>query len=74
MQSTLKFEIQFLRQFLGVTLDENLNFNDHVKNVTIKIVKSVGVMRRIHCPLHADIIVQLCFSLVYSQLTHALLA
>ena len=32
-------------KFLGVTLDENLTFNDHVKNVTIKISKSVGVMR-----------------------------
>ena len=33
-------------KFLGVTLDENLTFNDHVKNVTNKISKSVGVMRR----------------------------
>ena len=36
-------------KFLGVTLDENLTFNDHVKNVTTKISKSVGVMRRLHC-------------------------
>ena len=28
-------------KFLGVTLDENLTFNDHVKNVTTKISKSV---------------------------------
>ena len=32
-------------KFLGVTLDENLTFNDHVKNVTTKISKSFGVMR-----------------------------
>ena len=30
-------------KFLGVTLDENLNFNNHVKNVTTKIFNSVGV-------------------------------
>ena len=44
-------------KFLGVTLDENLTFNDHVKNVTSKISKSVGVMRRIHCQLPADVMV-----------------
>ena len=61
-------------KFLGVTLDENLTFNDHVKNVTTKISKSVGVMRRLHCQLPAEVIVKLYYSLVYSHLTHALLA
>ena len=42
-------------QFLGITLDENLTFNDHVKNFTTKISKSVGVMRRLHCQLPADV-------------------
>ena len=32
-------------------LDENLTFNNHVKNVTTKISKSVGVMRRLHLPV-----------------------
>ena len=36
-------------KFLGVALDEKSYFNDHVKNVTTKISKSVGVMRRFHC-------------------------
>ena len=35
-------------KFLGVTHHENLTFNDHVKNVTTKISKSVRVMRRLH--------------------------
>ena len=30
--------------FLGVTLEENLTFKDHVNKVTYKISKSVGVM------------------------------
>ena len=61
-------------KFLGVTLDENLTFNDHVKNVNTKISKSVGVMRRLHCQLPANVMVQLYYSLVYSHLTYALLA
>ena len=61
-------------KFLGVTLDENLTFNDHVKNFTTKISKSVGVMRRLHCQLPADVKVKLYYSLVYSHLTHGLLS
>ena len=61
-------------KFLGVTLDENLTFNDHVKNITTKIYKSVGVMGRIHCQLPADTMVKLYYSLVYYYLTYALLA
>ena len=61
-------------KFLGVTLDENLTFNDHVKNVATKISKSVGVMRRLHYQLPADVMVKLYYSLVYSHLTYALLA
>ena len=31
-------------KFLGVTLDENLTFDDHVKNITTKIFKSVCIL------------------------------
>ena len=31
-------------KFLGVTLDENLTFNDHVNMVATKMSKSVGVL------------------------------
>ena len=57
-------------KFLDVTLDENLTFNDHAKNVTTKISKSVGVMRILHCQLPADVMVKLYYSLVYSHLTY----
>ena len=46
-------------KFFGVTLDENLTSHDHVKNISTKISKSVGVMRRLHCHLPADIMVKL---------------
>ena len=76
MQLRLEFEIQFLQtvKFFGIKLDENLTFNDHVKNVTTNISKSVGVMRRLHCQLPAEAMVKLYYSLVYSHLTYALLA
>ena len=70
MQLRLEFEIPFLQKsqlsikLLGVTLDENLAFNDHVKIVTTKISKSVGVMRRLHCQLPADVMVKLYYSYI----------
>ena len=42
-------------KFIGVTLDENLMLNDLVKNVTTKISKSVGIMRRLYCQLPAHV-------------------
>ena len=41
-------------KFLGVTLEENLTFKDHVNKVTSNISKSVGVMRRLHSQLPAN--------------------
>ena len=46
-------------KYLGVTLDENLTFNDHVNKVTTIILKSVGVVRRLFCQLPADIMPKL---------------
>ena len=53
-------------KFLGITLDENLTFKAHVNKVTSNISKSVGVMRRLHCQLPANVIIKLYYSLVYS--------
>ena len=44
-------------KFLGITPDENPTFKDHVTKVTNKISKSVGVMRRLHCQLPANVMV-----------------
>ena len=83
MKLTLEFEIQFFQKsqqsnLMKIvhlkTLDENRTFNDHVKNVTTKISRSVGVMWRLHYQLPADVMVKLYYSLVYSHLTYALLA
>ena len=55
-------------------LDENLTFKNQVNKVTSNISTSVGVMRRLHCQLPANVMIKLYYSLVYSHLTYALLA
>ena len=61
-------------KFIGARLDENLSFKDLVNKVTSSIYKSVGVMRRHHCQLPANVMSTLYYSLVYSPLTYAVLA
>ena len=61
-------------KFLGVTLDENLTFKDHLNKVNSNISKSVGVMRRLHYQSPANVMIKLYYSLVYSHLTYALFA
>ena len=72
IQDSILTKVSTLK-FLGITLDENLTFIDHVKSVTTKISKSVGVMRRLHSQLPADVMVKLYYSMVYSHQTYALL-
>ena len=45
-----------------------------MNKVTCNIPKSVGVMRRLHCQLPANVMVKLYYYLVYSHLTYSLLA
>ena len=79
MQLTLEFKITFLQKSqqsnsLALHLMKTLLLMTlHVKNVTTKISKCVGVMRRLHCQLPADVMVKLHYSLGYSHLTYALL-
>ena len=63
-------------KFLGGTLDENLTFNDHVKNVTLlKYLSICYCYEEITLPvITADVMVKLYYSLVYSHLPYALLA
>ena len=79
MYLTLEFEIKFLEKSqlsnsLELHLMKILLLMTIQKNVTTKISKSIGVMRRLHHQLPADVMVKLYYSLVYSHLTYPLLA
>ena len=60
-------------KLLGVTLNENVTFKNHVNKVSSKQSKSAGVMRRLYCQLPVNLMVKLYYYLVYSYLTYALL-
>ena len=59
-------------KFLGIYLDDRLNFNDHVSYLLKKLSKTVGIMYKMSCFLPPHILRMLYFSLFYSQLNYCI--
>jgi len=57
-------------KFLGVTIDNKLNFSSHIKAVCNKVSKSVGIIRKLSSFLPEKIVKQLYLSLVYPHLCY----
>ena len=55
-------------KFLGVFLDEKLNWVQHVNHVANKISKGLGMMGRCRKFLSNDVLLLLYFSLIYPYL------
>ena len=62
-------EIPIQRQtfvkYLGVTIDEKLKFNEHIKEVNAKVSRSIGVIYRIRDFLPSCILLKLYNSIIY---------
>ena len=60
--------------FLGVTIDQHLYWNSHVKLLALKLSKTVGILRHLKAYLPLYILITLYKSLILPQLTYGLLA
>jgi len=61
-------------KFLGIYVDEQLTWNEHINNISIKIAKSIGVIFRIVYLLPSNIRLNLYYSLIYSYLSYCNIA
>ena len=61
-------------KFLGVLLDDNLSWKEHIKYLENKIAKNIGLMYRAKPFLDKDILLALYYSYIHSYLNHANLA
>lgn len=59
-------------KFLGLKIDENLNWKQHIDDVCGKLSKITGILYRTRYNLTADIMMSLYYSLFYSQLTYCI--
>jgi Reverse transcriptase (RNA-dependent DNA polymerase) len=57
-------------KFLGVYVDHHMTWKEHIKNISIKIAKNVGILARVSFLLPPPIRMKLYYSLVYPYLAY----
>ena len=57
-------------KFLGITVDSNLNFNEHISVTASKISKSIGVLYKLKPYLPTETLVTIYYSLVHPYLNY----
>ena len=58
-------------KFLGVLLDKNLSWRDHIKYIENKIVKNVGLLYRAKLFLDKNSLLTLYYSYIHTYLNYA---
>ena len=61
-------------KYLGVILDNNLNFNLHIDMISSKLSKSVGILTRVGNYLPSGTMLSLYYSIVHPFLSYCILA
>ena len=62
---------QFVK-YLGVLIDSNLLWNDHVANVALKISKTIGIITRFRHFLPTSVLLNIYNSLIHPYLSYGL--
>ena len=65
---------EFVTKFLGVYLDENISWKDHIIIVSTKVCKTIGILYRTRCILSKFLRKQLYFSFINCYLNYANIA
>ena len=60
-------------KFLGELIDSKLKFKYHVNEVSVKMSRAIGVIRRVSFCVPDHVLLSLYFSLVYSHMTYCIL-
>ena len=56
--------------FLGVTLNDNLNWNDHIASVCLKVSRYVGILYRLKYTLPAYVLLNIYNAFILSNLSY----
>ena len=68
------FKREFVTKFLGLYLDQNTSWKHHIKIVSTKVCKSIGILYRTRCILSKFLREQLYFSFINCYLNYANIA
>ena len=61
-----------VHKFLGVWIDENLNFATHAAKMASKVASGVGMIRKLRPFVPKSVLLQLHYAFVYSKFTYAI--
>jgi hypothetical protein len=71
--SGVKIDIVQQTKFLGIIVDNTLNWKSHIAYISTKIAKSIGIISRARQLLNHNILRQLYYSFLYPYLTYCLI-
>ena len=57
-------------QFLGVIIDNKINWSDHIKYICNKISKSIGIIKKVTSKLNKKTLVNLYYAFIYPYITY----
>ena len=57
-------------QFVGIILDEFLNWKHHINHISLKLSRSIGVLSRLKCVLPSNIFLMLYNSIIVPHLNY----
>lgn len=60
-------------KYLGVTLDDDLSFKEHINNLCSRVAKNIGVLYRVSHYVPIDVILKMYYALIYPYLTYCVL-
>ncbi len=58
--------------FLGIIIDEHINWKDHINSLSNKISKTCGILRRIRDKLTKEAMLTIYYTLVYSRIIYCI--
>ena len=59
-------------KFLGIIMDEKLNWSEHVNNLKKKLAKGSGIIKKCRICLSIDTLITLHYSCIYPYITYCL--
>lgn len=60
-------------KYLGIIIDSNLNWKEHISAISSKISRSIGILSKIRHYLNINTLKQLYYSLIYPHLIYGLI-
>ena len=57
-------------KFLGLYIDEKLNWSSHINYISTKLSKSIGILKKVNKTLDTETLIQLYYTIVYPYLTY----